>query len=130
MKLYAAIMLGGALGSAARFAMSVWIAGKVGEEFPWGTFAVNVIGSFVIGFVAGLTGPDGPLMVPEVARVFVMVGVLGGFTTFSSFSLQTIMLLQDGQWLWAAGNILLSVFLCLLATLGGIALAGSLPLKS
>ena len=130
MKLYAAIMLGGALGSAARFAVSVWIAGRVGEEFPWGTFAVNVIGSFVIGFVSGLTGPDGPLMVPEVARVFIMVGILGGFTTFSSFSLQTLMLLQDGQWLWAVGNILLSVFLCLLATAGGIVTANILPLKS
>ncbi len=130
MKLYAAIMLGGALGSAARFALSVWVAGKVGEEFPWGTFAVNIIGSFVIGFVAGLTGPDGPLMVPEVARVFIMVGILGGFTTFSSFSLQTVMLLQDSQWLWAAGNILLSVILCLVATVGGIVLANILPLRS
>lgn len=130
MKLYAAIMLGGALGSAARYALSVWVAGKVGEEFPWGTFAVNLIGSFVIGFVAGLTGPDGPLMVPEVVRVFIMIGILGGFTTFSSFSLQTLMLLQDGQWLWAAGNILLSVLLCLLATAGGIVLANILPLKS
>jgi CrcB protein len=130
MKLYAAIMLGGALGSAARFALSVWVAGRVGEEFPWGTFAVNVIGSFVIGFLAGLTGPDGPLMVPEVVRMFLLVGILGGFTTFSSFSLQTIMLLQDGQWLWAAGNVFLSVILCLLATAGGIALANVLPLKS
>ena len=130
MKLYAAIMLGGALGSAARFAMAVWIGGKVGEEFPWGTLAVNVIGSFFIGFVAGLTGPDGPLMAPEIVRVFIMVGILGGFTTFSSFSLQTFMLMQDGQWLWAGGNVLVSVLLCLLATAGGIALVNVLPLKS
>jgi len=130
MKLYAAIMIGGALGSAARFAISVWLAARVGESFPWGTFAVNIIGSFVIGFFMALTGPDGALMVSPVIRAFVAIGILGGFTTFSSFSLQTISLLQDGQWLWAAGNVLLSVTLCLLATAGGIALANILPLRS
>lgn len=130
MKLYAAIMLGGALGSAARFALSVWVGHRIGEEFPWGTFAVNVIGSFVIGLVAGLTGPGGPLLVPEAARVFVLVGVLGGFTTFSSFTLQTMMLLQDGQWWWATGNVVLSVFACLLATAAGLALVNLLPFKS
>jgi len=69
-------------------------------------------------------------MVSPVIRAFVAIGILGGFTTFSSFSLQTISLLQDGQWLWAAGNVLLSVTLCLLATAGGIALANILPLRS
>lgn len=129
MKLYAAVLLGGALGSAARFALAAWMDAKTGAEFPWGTFAVNVIGSFVIGFIAGLAGPDSRFMVPEVVRVFIMVGILGGFTTFSSFSLQTMNLLLSGQWLWAAGNVVLSVVLCLLATLGGLALANFFSLK-
>ncbi len=129
MKLYAAIMLGGALGSAARFGLSSLIDEKFGS-FPWGTLAVNVLGSFVIGFFMALTGPDGALMASPVVRAFVAIGILGGFTTFSSFSLQTISLLQDGQWLWAAGNVFLSVTVCLLATAGGIALAHVLPLRS
>jgi fluoride exporter len=88
---------------------------------------VNVIGSYVIGFFTGLTGPDGPLLVSPVARAFVTIGIIGGFTTFSSFSLQTMLLVQDGQWFAAAGNVLSSVALCLLAVAGGIALANALP---
>lgn len=130
MKLYAAIMLGGALGSAARFAVSAWLAARVGESFPWGTLAVNVVGSFVIGFFMALTGPEGALMVSPTARAFVAIGVLGGFTTFSSFSLQTVLLLQDGQWLWAAGNVFLSISLCLAATAAGMAVANVLPLRT
>jgi CrcB protein len=130
MKLYAAIMLGGALGSAARFAVSVWLAAKVGESFPWGTFAVNVIGSFVIGFFVAITGPDGAFMVSPAVRAFVAIGLLGGFTTFSSFSIQTFYLMQDGQWLWAAGNVVMSVVFCLLAAGGGVAAANILPLRS
>ena len=130
MKLYAAIMLGGALGSAARFAMATWIGGRVGESFPWGTWAVNVLGSFVIGFFVALTGPDGPLLVSPVVRSFVAIGILGGFTTFSSFSLQTVALAQDGQWFWALGYVFLSVTVCLLATAAGIALVHFVPLKS
>lgn len=129
MKLYFVIMLGGALGSAARFGLASVIDGKWGT-LPWGTFTVNVLGSFLVGFFMALAGPDGPFMASPVTRAFVAIGILGGFTTFSSFSLQTIMLLQDGEWLWAAGNVLLTVTLCLLATAGGIALAGVLPLRS
>ena len=129
MKLYAVIMLGGAVGSAARFGLASLIDARSGT-LPWGTLAVNVLGSFLIGLFMGLTGPDGALMVSPVTRAFVTIGLLGGFTTFSSFSLQTIMLMQDGQWLWAAGNVLFSVGLCLVATAGGIALANVLPLRS
>jgi len=121
------VMIGGAIGSALRFAMSTWIAEATRSMFPWGTLAVNVIGSFVIGFFTGLTGPDGPLLVSPVARAFVTIGIIGGFTTFSSFSLQTMLLVQDGQWFAAAGNVLSSVALCLLAVAGGIALANALP---
>ena len=126
MKLYAAVMIGGAMGSALRYAMSTWIAEATHSTFPWGTLAVNVLGSLVIGLFSGLTGPDGPLLVPPVGRAFVTIGILGGFTTFSSFSLQTMLLLQDAQWVSAVGNIFSSVVLCLVAAGGGIALASVL----
>jgi CrcB protein len=126
-KLYAAVMVGGAIGSALRYAMSAWISEATHSTFPWGTLVVNVIGSFVIGLFTGLTGPDGPLLVSPVARAFVTIGILGGFTTFSSFSLQTMLLVQDGQWFSAAGNILSSVVLCLVAAGAGIAVASMLP---
>lgn len=130
MKILLAVMLGGALGSGLRYGVSLWVASRVGEEFPWGTFAVNVIGSFVIAFFIALTGPEGSLAVSPVARSFVAIGILGGFTTFSSFSWQTLQLLQDGQWFWAAGNVVLSVVVCLLAAAAGVALANVLPLRS
>jgi fluoride exporter len=126
-RLYAAIMIGGAIGSALRYGISTWIAEAAHSTFPWGTLAVNLIGSLVIGFFTGLTGPDGPFLVSPIVRAFVTIGILGGFTTFSSFSLQTMLLLQDGQWLSAAGNVVSSVVLCLLATALGIALANVLP---
>ena len=92
---------------------------------------MNIIGSFVIGFVATLTGPDGRWLAPVSARQFVMVGVCGGYTTFSSFSLQTISLLHDGEALKAMGNIGASVALCLVATwLGQLAGAALSPMKS
>ena len=109
--------------------MSTWIAEATRSTFPWGTLAVNVLGSLVIGVFTGLTGPDGPLLVSPVGRAFVAIGILGGFTTFSSFSLQTMLLLQDGQWMSAGGNILSSIVLCLLAVGAGIALASVLAGK-
>jgi CrcB protein len=96
----------------------------IGETFPWGTLIVNVAGSFVIGLFFTLTGSDGRLLVSPTARQFVMVGLLGGYTTFSSFSLQTLTLLQDGEFLYAGANIAASVALCMLAVwLGHIAAA-------
>ncbi len=111
------VALGGALGSIGRH----WLNGLVSERyatFPAGTLAVNVIGSLVIGCIGALTLPEGRLS-PETrafAVQFVMVGVCGGFTTFSSFSLQTLYLLREREWLHAGGNVLLSVALCLVAT--------------
>jgi CrcB protein len=110
---YLWIALGGALGSVARYACSTWTANLVGETFPWGTMLVNVSGSFVIGFFATLSGPDGRLLVPGDFRQFVMVGICGGYTTFSSFSLQTLNLAQDGEYVRASANVVLSVTLCL-----------------
>ena len=97
----------------ARYWCSGLIARHFGETFPWGTIFVNVAGSLIIGVFAALTGPDGRLLVGTTARQFVMLGLLGAFTTFSSFSLQTLTLVQDGEWGLAAGNIVLSVVLCL-----------------
>ena len=86
-----------------------------GPQFPWGTLLINVLGSFVIGLFGALTGSRGAVSVPPDIRVFVMVGICGGFTTFSSFSLQTLELLQSGEILSAGSYILGSVVLCLLA---------------
>ena len=117
------VALGSAIGGAARYWASGLVARWIGETFPWGTIAVNVLGSFLIGLVFTLTGPDGRILVPTAARQFMLVGVFGGFTTFSSFSLQTLMLMQDGEWLWATGNVVLSVALCLLGVWLGHSLA-------
>jgi len=120
--LYLLIALGGALGSVGRFALSGFVAHHWGETFPWGTLIVNVLGSFLIGFFATLTSPDGRLLVSPGGRQFFMAGVLGGFTTFSSFSLQTLNLVRDGEWWQAGGNVAGSVVACLVAVwLGHIA---------
>ena len=122
---YLWIMLGGALGTAARFWCSGVVARAFGETFPWGTLIVNVSGSFIIGFFATISGPDGRLFVGTTARQFVMIGICGGYTTFSSFSIQTLNLMDDGEWLGAGGNIVLSVALCLLAVwVGHMAASG------
>lgn len=121
---YLWVALGGALGSMARFGCSSLIANAFGQTFPLGTLLINVLGSFVIGFFATLTGPDGRIFVSGDVRQFVMVGICGGYTTFSSFSLQTLTLAQDGEFLRAGLNIGASVMLCLLAVwLGFIAAA-------
>ena len=78
-----------------------------GESFPWGTLVVNVIGCFVIGVVAALAAPEGRLFLTANTRLFLMFGICGGFTTFSSFSLQTLNLMRDGAWLWAGANVVL-----------------------
>jgi CrcB protein len=123
---YLWIALGGALGTVARYWFSGFVARIIGETFPWGTLLVNVSGSFIIGFFAALTGPDGRMFVGSTARQFVMVGLCGGYTTFSSFSLQTLNLMNDGEWLRAGGNIVLSVALCLIFVWLGQVLAMSL----
>ena len=120
--IYLWIAVGGALGSVARY----WLNGVVSlrfETFPAGTLVVNVIGSFIIGVVAALTIPEGRMSASEraFATQFLMIGVCGGFTTFSSFSLQTINLLREREWLYAGGNVMLSVALCLVATWLGYA---------
>lgn len=118
---YLLVAIGSALGGMGRYWCSGFVARLAGETFPWGTIGVNVVGSLVIGFMAGLSLPEGRFLVPSEARLFIMVGLCGGYTTFSSFSLQTLTLLQDGQWWAAAGNVAVSVVLCLLAVWLGFA---------
>jgi fluoride exporter len=125
MAAYLWIAVGSALGGVARYWCSGVAARLIGETFPWGTIIVNIVGSFIIGFFATLTGPDGRIFADTLTRQFVMIGFCGGYTTFSSFSLQTLALLQDGEWLLASANIALSVIACLLAVWAGYALAAS-----
>jgi CrcB protein len=126
MYLYLLIALGGALGSVARFWLSGVVAHQFGETFPWGTLIVNVTGSFIIGFFFTLTGPEGRFFAGGNVRQFVMTGVCGGYTTFSSFSLQTLTLVRDGEWLRAGGNVAGSVLCCLVAVWAGHILAAYL----
>jgi CrcB protein len=111
---YILIAIGSAIGGTARYWLSGAIATWVGETFPWGTIIVNISGSVAIGFFATLTGPDGRVFVPGQWRQFFMIGICGGYTTFSSFSLQTLTLAQGGELAKAGLNIAASVVLCLL----------------
>lgn len=118
------VALGSALGGMGRYWCSGLVAEHIGETFPWGTIIVNISGSFLIGFFATLSGPDGRFLIGSTERQFVMAGLCGGYTTFSSFSLQTLNLLREGEILPASANIVLSVVLCLLAVwLGHLAAA-------
>lgn len=126
LSLYFAVMAGGAVGTALRMALSVWVAKRLEHVFPLGTLVVNVTGCFVIGLFGGLTGPDSPLLVSPLLRQAVMIGVLGGYTTFSSFSLQTLALANEGEWLYAGINVAASVVLCLVAVWLGSVLATAL----
>jgi CrcB protein len=127
---YLVIGLGGALGSMLRFGIGSLIdtnIQKTGYVFPWGTIFVNITGCFIIGFIATISAAgDGRVILSPLTRNFITIGILGGYTTFSSFSLQTLTLAQAGQWGGAAANVLLSVVLCLLGVWLGAVVAGSL----
>ncbi|MBI3506069.1 MAG: fluoride efflux transporter CrcB [Proteobacteria bacterium] len=110
MGIYLWIAVGSALGGMGRHAVSEAILAQVDPQgIPWWTILVNITGSFAIGFVAAMTPPN-----PDL-RLFLMTGVLGGYTTFSAFSLQTLDLAQRGEWAAAGLNVMLSVVLCLAA---------------
>jgi fluoride exporter len=126
MPIYFWIAVGSALGGMARYWCTGFAARVLGETFPWGTLLVNITGSLIIRFFATLTGPDGRIFASSTVRQFVMIGPCGGYTTFSSFSLQTLKLANDGEWLQAGGNIIGSVVLCLLAVWLGHILAVSI----
>lgn len=109
---YFIIAIGGALGTIARYGLSV-LALPISRNLPVGTLVINVVGSFIIGFFGTLTLSHGKFPLSEDARLFVMVGLCGGFTTFSSFSLQTLDLLRGGAYVRAMANVVLSVVLCI-----------------
>jgi len=121
---YLLIGIGSALGGVARYACSRAVALRYGETFPWGTLTVNVIGSIVIGFIAALAAPESRVIISTNSRQFLMVGICGGFTTFSSFSLQTLELIRNRDFAEAGGNVLLSVAACMAAVAIGY-IAGS-----
>ena len=120
---YLFIALGSALGGISRYWLTEFIAHRWRDDFPVGTLIVNVTGSFLVGFIAALTGIEGPARVSLTTKNFFIIGICGGYTTFSSFSLRTVDLARTGQWLYASANVLLSVTLCLSATLLGLATA-------
>ncbi|MDP1724807.1 MAG: fluoride efflux transporter CrcB [Alphaproteobacteria bacterium] len=124
--IYIWIALGSALGGMARYWCSEFVAANVGETFPWGTLIVNIIGSFIIGLFVAITGPDGRFIINQEIRLFITIGVCGGFTTFSSFSIQTLNLVLEGDFLRAGANIILSVSLCLIFVWLGYILATSI----
>lgn len=119
------VMLGGALGSLARYGLSA-LASPISRNLPWGTILINVSGSFLIGLFGTLTLASGRFPVSENLRLLVMIGLCGGFTTFSSFSLQTLDLLRAGAMTRAALNIALSVVLCVAAVAIGHMIASRL----
>lgn len=130
MLVYLWLGLGGALGTMARY----WMNGIVSnskylvafQSFPWGTLVINVTGSFIIAFFAAMTAPGGRWLAPSNFRLFFMTGLCGGYTTFSSFSLQTLELARSGQWRQAGLNVAASVILCLAAAWLGFIAAASL----
>ena len=117
------VCMGGFLGTGARYGVNGWVAHRFGETFPWGTLTVNVAGSFAVGLLYFACGPDSPWIVSATTRQFLLAGILGGFTTFSSFSIQTLNLLKDGELAAVGVNVIGSVALGLLAAFAGDALA-------
>ena len=114
-----AVAVGGAIGSVGRFWLTGVMTGLTGPWFPWGTLLINVVGSFLIGLVGGVTLTPARVAIHPDIRVFLMTGLCGGFTTFSAFSLQTLELLRSGDIMPALGYAAGSVVLCVLATYGG-----------
>src|SRR5713226_494912 len=119
----ALVLLGGFFGGISRFFVSGFVGRRIGETFPWGTLVVNVSGAFVIGALAGLVRARGGVFGGEMFRDLAFVGFLGGYTTVSSFSLQTLNLALDGQGLQAAIYTILSAALCVAAVGSGFAAA-------
>ena len=112
---YLWIGLGSAFGGIVRHVVTVWCAALWGDRFPVATVLINIAGSFLIGFTAAFGRFEGKIYLSPLTKDFLMIGVLGGFTTFSSFSLQTLYLAQRGEWPLAALNVFGSVALCLAA---------------
>src|SRR5277367_4270994 len=119
---YLWVTIGSAIGGLLRYAITR-LTIPVSMGFPLGTVLINILGSFAIGYFGTLTLQSGKFPASDNLRLFVMVGICGGFTTFSSFSLQTFDLLRSGAWGRAMANVVLSVVLCLAAVAIGHRLA-------
>jgi len=113
--MYLWVAIGGALGSMMRYGFSGLVAQLTGQTFPYGTMFVNVTGALLIGMLASLSATESRFFIPASARIFLMTGVCGGYTTFSTFSLESFNLLREGDILPAFANMFLSVVLCVLA---------------
>jgi len=121
---YVAIAIGGTLGCWARYAQSVYVQAAFGRDFPFATLSINVIGSFLMGFLFILTLER--LMIPPSVRVGVLTGVLGGYTTFSTFEMETLLLAENGEFVKATLYVLLSVVIGFAAAFGGAYIARNL----
>jgi CrcB protein len=121
MEIALAVAVCGGLGCLSRYFLSGWVYALLGRDFPYGTFVVNIAGAFIIGFLMefGLRS----LLLPPTLRIGLTVGFLGGLTTFSTFSYETFRLLEEGNFVTASANVMLSVLVCLLFTWVGITTA-------
>ena len=124
MSFWLAIFAGGGIGACLRVALMIAVDARTGALFPWGLLTVNALGCFSMGLAASFADEFGGL--GPTARAFVIAGLLGGFTTFSSFGLDTIQLFESGRWGLAAGNVAASFGCAVLGAAGGLALARSL----
>jgi CrcB protein len=113
------VFFGGVVGSVWRYSLSGWVAQRIGETLPLGTLVVNLTGSLIIGFAANYARPDLHREFAEIVRAFVIVGICGGLTTFSSFTLQTFHLLREKRFWIALANILFSTVLCVVMVAAG-----------
>ena len=118
------LFVGGGLGAMLRFALALWVDGRAQVSFPWGTLVVNVVGCFLIGLLATLA--DQHRLLTPLMRLFLIAGVLGGFTTFSTFGLETWRLIEEGASGLALGDIVASVGATLVAVVAGILLGRNL----
>ena len=115
------VCLGGAIGTAARYLVAMWAPALLGSSFPFGTLIVNAAGSFLIAFIMHVGGTT-EILSPDL-RVVLTTGVMGGFTTYSTFNYETTEYLREGAWMLATANILATVLICLAACFAGLALA-------
>ena len=115
------VCLGGAIGTAARYLTAIWVPTLLGTSFPYGTLIVNGVGSFLLAFIMHVGGAT-EILSPNV-RAMLTTGVMGGFTTYSTFNYETSEYLREGAWLMATANVLLTVGVCLAAGFAGLAIA-------
>ena len=115
------ICLGGAIGTGARYATSLWAASAMGSAFPFGTLIVNLAGSFLLAFLVHVAGSTE--LLPVDLRLMLTTGVMGGFTTYSTFNYETTQYFREGAWAMGAMNVAVTVAGCLIAGLAGLALA-------